>query len=57
MNLINKNILEDPLIILNVGLKQFADALSQQEVTVQHLDWTPPAEQDEEILDLLDGLI
>ncbi len=57
MSLINKNILEDPLIILNIGLKQFADALSQQEVTVQHLDWTPPAEQDEEILDLLDGLI
>lgn len=57
MSLINKNILEDPLIILNIGLKQFSDALSQQEVTVQHLDWTPPAEQDEEILDLLDGLI
>ena len=57
MSQIKKNILEGPLIILNIGLKQFADALDQQDVTVQHLDWTPPVEQDEEILDLLDGLI
>ncbi len=49
--------LHQPLVIINIGLKQFADNLEQQNVEVVHVDWKPPAAGDEELIDLLDKLL
>lgn len=51
------NLLEKPLVVINIGVRKFAESLSEQEVEVVHIDWTPPAGGDEEMIDLLDGLL
>lgn len=55
-NLINK-LLSEPVVVINLGLKQFASSLEQQEVEVIQVNWTPPAGGDQEMMDLLDELI
>ena len=50
-------LLHEPLIIINLGLKQFAYSLKEQGVKVVQVDWTPPAGGDKEMLDLLDRLL
>lgn len=50
-------LLHEPLIVINLGLKQFADNLQEQGVEVVQVDWTPPAGGDKEMLDLLDQLL
>lgn len=49
--------LNDPLIVINIGVRKFAESLSDQEVDVIHIDWTPPAGGDEEMIGILDELI
>ena len=49
--------LNKPLIVINIGVNQFADSLSEQDVDVTHIDWSPPAGGDEQMLDLLDTLL
>ena len=55
-NLIN-NLLSGPVVVINLGLKQFASSLEQQAVEVIQVNWTPPAGGDQEMMDLLDELI
>ena len=50
-------LLHKRLIVINLGLKQFADNLQEQGVEVVQVDWTPPAGGDKELLDLLDRLL
>ena len=50
-------IFDKPLIVINIGVRQFAESLSEQGVDVIHIDWTPPAGGDEEMIDLLDELL
>ena len=50
-------ILQEPLVVINVGLKGFADSLKQQAVEVVQVDWFPPAGGDQEMIDLLDELL
>jgi hypothetical protein len=50
-------LLRRPLMVINLGLKQFADSLREQGVEVVQVDWTPPAGGDKELLDLLDKLL
>ncbi len=50
-------LLRMPLIVINLGLKQFAEGLEEQGVEVVQVDWTPPAGGDKEMLDLLDRLL
>ena len=50
-------LLSGPVIIINLGLKQFGKSLEQQEVDVVQVDWTPPAGGDQEMMDLLEGLL
>ena len=57
MNEESKSILDQPIIAINLGLKQFADSLKEQEIKVVHILWSPPAGGDEEMIDLLDKLI
>jgi FdrA protein len=50
-------LLRGPLVIVNVGLRGFAESLEEQEVDVVQVDWLPPAGGDREMIDLLDKLL
>jgi len=50
------DLLTKPLNVINVGLSGFADELKQQNVSVTHVDWSPPAGGDPKIADLLSKL-
>ena len=50
------DLLKKPLIVINVGVQNFADSLLEQDVDVTHIDWSPPAGGDEQMMDLLDTL-
>ncbi len=49
-------LLEEPLIVVNVGLEGFAKELNQQGVEVIHVDWAPPGGGDPKLADLLSKL-
>ncbi len=50
-------LLTEPLVVINLGLKGFADSLAEQAVDVVQVDWVPPAGGDKELMDILDKLI
>jgi hypothetical protein len=50
-------LLEDPPKIINVGVRDFADALRLQDADVVHVEWAPPPEVDPELKDILDRLL
>lgn len=50
-------LLDTPIVAINLGLKMFAESLESQGVEVIHVDWTPPAGGDQELADLLDKLL
>jgi hypothetical protein len=50
-------LLQKPIIVINMGLKKFAGSLDEQQVEVVQVDWTPPAGGDKEMVDLLDQLL
>jgi len=50
-------ILNQPLVVINLGLKGFAESLQGQGVEVVQVDWLPPAGGDHEMLELLDELL
>lgn len=52
-----QQLLNNPLIVINLGLNKFTKNLEQQEVEVLHIDWSPPAGGDQEMIDLLDDLL
>ncbi len=52
-----ESILSEPLIVINIGLRGFAESLEEQEVEVVQVDWTPPAGGDQEMIDLLEKLL
>ena len=43
--------------VLNVGLTLFAEELKRQGVEVVEIDWSPPAEIEEDLKDVLDKLL
>ncbi|MCJ7512049.1 MAG: hypothetical protein MUO23_03650 [Anaerolineales bacterium] len=49
--------LEEPLVVINLGLSGFAQSLEQQGVQVVQVDWLPPAGGDQEMIDLLETLL
>jgi hypothetical protein len=51
------SLLNGPIVIINLGLKEFAENLEAQEVEVVQVDWTPPAGGDKEMIQLLDRLL
>jgi hypothetical protein len=53
----NKDILNEPLVMINIGLKGFAEALEAQDVDVLQVDWVPPAGGDQELMDILEKLL
>jgi hypothetical protein len=50
-------VLREPLVVINLGLAGFALSLEQQQVEVVQVDWVPPAGGDQEMIDLLEGLL
>ena len=57
MEIKDSDFLQKPLIIINIGVSKFAESLVDQEVEVVHIDWSPPAGGDEDMIDLLDELL
>ena len=49
--------LQSPLIVIAMGLRDFAESLREQGVEVAQVDWTPPAGGDKELADLLEKLL
>ncbi len=50
-------ILQQELKVVNIGLRQFLEALEEQKTPVVHVDWKPPTEEDEEVTKLLESLL
>ena len=50
-------LLQSPLVVINIGLRGFAESLESQGTEVVQVDWVPPAGGDREMLDLLDDLL
>jgi FdrA protein len=50
-------LLTEPIVVINLGLRKFAESLEEQDVEVVQVDWTPPAGGDQELIDLLHRLI
>lgn len=51
------DLLDNPLVAINVGVQDFGDALEQQGIEVIYVVWSPPAGGDQEMIDLLDLLL
>ncbi len=50
-------LLNEPVVVINLGLSKFAENLEEQDVKVVQVDWTPPAGGDKELIELLDRLL
>jgi hypothetical protein len=50
-------LLRKPLVVINLGLRRFAESLEEQKVEVIQVDWIPPAGGDKAMADLLDQLL
>ena len=50
-------LLNRPVIAINIGLKEFAESLEEQGIEVAQVDWKPPAGGDKEMEALLTRLI
>ncbi len=50
-------LLNNPLIVINIGVDKFAQNLEDQKVEVIHVDWKPPAGGDQEMINILDQLL
>lgn len=50
-------LLQKPIVVINLGLMKFAESLEEQRVEVVQVDWIPPAGGDKEMIDLLDQLL
>jgi hypothetical protein len=51
------NLLQNPMVVINLGLEKFAKSLEEQQVEVVQVDWVPPAGGDQEMIDLLNQLL
>ncbi len=52
-----EDLIDQPLVVINVGLKDFAMNLELQGAEVVQVDWVPPAGGDQEMIELLDKLL
>jgi hypothetical protein len=50
-------LLHEPLVVISLGLKKFAESLEEQQVEVVQVDWVPPAGGDRAMAELLDQLL
>lgn len=52
-----EELLQQGPIAINIGVVDFAETLKIQGVQVIHVNWTPPAGGDPELMELLDQLL
>ena len=52
-----KELLENGPKVINIGVQDFADSLKVQGTEVIQVNWAPPAGGDQEMIDILDGLL
>ena len=52
-----QQLLNNSPVVINLGLRKFAKSLDEQKIEVLHVDWSPPAGGDQEMIDLLDDLL
>jgi hypothetical protein len=52
-----EELLQDGPVVINLGVREFAESLQDQGVEVVQVDWTPPAGGDAEMAELLDKLL
>ncbi len=52
-----EDLLRRGVVAINIGVDDFAASLQSQDVSVLHVDWSPPAGGDQEIMDILDKLL
>ena len=52
-----QKMLEDRLVVINIGVRDFAESLEDQQVEVVHVEWAPPAGGDREMAELLQKLL
>jgi hypothetical protein len=52
-----KQLLNEPIVAINIGVKSFAENLEKQNVEVVHVNWRPPAGGDQQMMDILDSLL
>jgi hypothetical protein len=57
MSDVKSEIFSQPLVVINLGLENFARNLEIQGVEVIRVDWKPPAGGDQEMIDILDQLL
>ena len=48
-----ERLLEDGPSAVNLGIREFAEALAAQDAPVVHVEWTPPVELEPDLADLL----
>jgi hypothetical protein len=51
------DLLQKPILVINLGLIKFARSLEEQQVDVLQVDWVPPAGGDQAMMDLLAQLL
>ena len=51
------DLLQQGPIAINLGVRDFAASLEAQGAPVVHVEWSPPAGGDEEMIELLDRLL
>jgi FdrA protein len=44
-------------VVVNIGVRTFAETLHEQGAEVVHVEWTPPAGGDREVAELLEKLL
>ncbi|HAL62590.1 MAG TPA: fdrA domain protein [Chloroflexi bacterium] len=52
-----EELLQNGPVVINLGVREFAESLQGQGVEVVHVDWAPPAGGDTEMAELLDKLL
>jgi len=52
-----KQLLNTPIVAVNIGVKSFADSLEKQNAEVVHINWRPPAGGDQKMMDILKDLL
>lgn len=53
----DEGLLQSQLVVINIGVRGFAESLESQDTEVAQVDWVPPAGGDPEMIDLLEDLL
>jgi hypothetical protein len=53
---VTADLLRDGPIIVNVGIREFAESVAEQEARVVHVEWSPPPKLPQDLADLLKEL-